>query len=222
MEAHVKYPWFMAILGALAFGGSPAHAQLIGGEVNDELTGVPLVDFTVFLHRFVGDSSFIVDSAVKDRRGFFQMAARAPGRYQLAFGRDSALLARGPIDTLATDTTMSARRYLVPISRISRTTGFLEHQVQKPALALTGCKCPNYPTDLRARRMQGRVTATFVVDTAGRAEPATFRALESSDIAFTEAVREALPKMRFVPATVAGIKVRMWVEQAFEFRMGQH
>ena len=70
--------------------------------------------------------------------------------------------------------------------------------------------------------MQGRVTATFVVDTAGRAEPATFRALESSDIAFTEAVREALPKMRFVPATVAGIKVRMWVEQAFEFRMGQH
>jgi protein TonB len=94
-----------------------------------------------------------------------------------------------------------------------------EFQVEKPALAISGSGQPNYPSVLRSTNVQGRVTATFVVDTSGRAEPGTFKALESDHELFTQAVRAALPRMRFIPAEVGGRKVKMWVQQAFEFKL---
>ena len=94
-----------------------------------------------------------------------------------------------------------------------------EFQVEKPALAISGSGAPNYPSVLRSTNVQGRVTATFVVDTSGRAEPGTFKALESDHELFTQAVRAALPRMRFIPAEVGGRKVKMWVQQAFEFKL---
>ena len=94
-----------------------------------------------------------------------------------------------------------------------------EFQVEKPALAVSGAGQPTYPSVLKSANVQGRVTATFVVDTSGRAEPGTFKALESDHELFTAAVRAALPRMRFIPAEVGGRKVKMWVQQAFEFRL---
>ena len=95
-----------------------------------------------------------------------------------------------------------------------------EFQVEKPAMSINAPgSAPNYPSVLRSANVQGRVTATFVVDTSGRAEPSTFKALESDHELFTAAVRQALPKMRFMPAEVGGRKVKMWVQQAFEFRL---
>jgi protein TonB len=94
-----------------------------------------------------------------------------------------------------------------------------EFQVEKPALAVSGSGNPTYPSVLKSANVQGRVTATFVVDTSGRAEPGTFKALESDHELFTAAVRSALPRMRFIPAEVGGRKVKMWVQQAFEFRL---
>jgi protein TonB len=94
-----------------------------------------------------------------------------------------------------------------------------EFQVEKPALAVSGQGAPTYPSVLKSANVQGRVTATFVVDTTGRAEPGTFKALESDHELFTAAVRAALPRMRFIPAEVGGRKVKMWVQQAFEFRL---
>jgi periplasmic protein TonB len=94
-----------------------------------------------------------------------------------------------------------------------------EFQVEKPALAVSGAGQPTYPSVLKSANVQGRVTATFVVDTSGRAEAGTFKALESDHELFTAAVRAALPRMRFIPAEVGGRKVKMWVQQAFEFRL---
>ncbi len=94
-----------------------------------------------------------------------------------------------------------------------------EFQVEKPALAVSGAGQPTYPSVLKSANVQGRVTATFVVDTSGRAESGTFKALESDHELFTAAVRAALPRMRFIPAEVGGRKVKMWVQQAFEFRL---
>ncbi len=94
-----------------------------------------------------------------------------------------------------------------------------EFQVEKPAIAISGSGAPTYPSVLKSANVQGRVTATFVVDTDGRAEPGTFKALESDHELFTAAVRTALPRMRFIPAEVGGRKVKMWVQQAFEFRL---
>src|SRR5687768_10041282 len=50
-----------------------------------------------------------------------------------------------------------------------------EFQVEKPAMAIGGAGRPTYPSVLKSANVQGRVTATFVVDTSGKAEPGTLR-----------------------------------------------
>ncbi len=78
---------------------------------------------------------------------------------------------------------------------------------------------PSYPAELLARNVQGSVQAQYVVDTTGRAEPASLRIVRATHPLFVEAVRKALPDMRFSPATLAGKKVRQLVEQEFTFRI---
>ncbi|MDQ6828838.1 MAG: energy transducer TonB, partial [Gemmatimonadota bacterium] len=59
----------------------------------------------------------------------------------------------------------------------------------------------------------------FNVDTAGRAEPASFKVLKSTNDLFTSSVRNVLPQMRFYPAETGGRKVRMVVQQPFVFKL---
>jgi protein TonB len=59
----------------------------------------------------------------------------------------------------------------------------------------------------------------FTVDTLGRAELASFRVLRASHDGFGTAVRAALPRMRFLPAETGGRKVRMVVQQTFDFAL---
>jgi TonB family protein len=97
---------------------------------------------------------------------------------------------------------------------------FFEFQVEKPASANPSNMPPRYPDQLRAAGIQGSVVAKFVVDTAGHAEMRTFEVLKSEHEGFTAAVREALPKMRFVPAQVTGgRKVRQLIQMPFTFSL---
>jgi protein TonB len=97
-----------------------------------------------------------------------------------------------------------------------------EFQVEKPALAIpSAASAPVYPNILRTANIQGQVTAMFVVDTSGRADVPSFKVLESDHEMFTAAVKTALPKMRFIPAEVGGRKVKMWVQQAFQFQLAK-
>ena len=61
------------------------------------------------------------------------------------------------------------------------------------------------------------VLATFVVDTTGRADPSSFKVLRATHQLFEKAVRDALPRMRFIPAEVGGKKVKQLVQQPFSF-----
>ena len=72
---------------------------------------------------------------------------------------------------------------------------------------------------LKARGVEGEVVGSFVVDTTGRVETSTFRILNSTDSLFSAAVRAALPAMKFVPARLAGAKVRQLVQQAYPFKL---
>jgi TonB family protein len=80
---------------------------------------------------------------------------------------------------------------------------------------------PIYPPKLVAEGKQGRVQATFVVDTTGQVDMTSVQVLESDDPQFTESVRTALGAMRFRPATRGGKAVRQLVEQKFNFRIAQ-
>ncbi|HET6681360.1 MAG TPA: energy transducer TonB [Gemmatimonadaceae bacterium] len=94
---------------------------------------------------------------------------------------------------------------------------YFEFQVEKPVVQAPNSQTPRYPDILRQAGVEGEVMAQFVVDTTGRADPSTFKVLKSSHDLFANAVKQALPQMRFIPAEVGGRKVKQLVQQPFGF-----
>lgn len=76
---------------------------------------------------------------------------------------------------------------------------------------------PFYPDSLLRSGVQGRVLAEFVVDSTGRAEMETFGVVISTDRLFTDAVRRAVARARFVPARVGGRAVRQLMQMPISF-----
>jgi TonB family protein len=76
---------------------------------------------------------------------------------------------------------------------------------------------PEYPRDLERRRIEGRVVAEFLVDAQGRVDTRTLRIVSSTDERFNQAVRDVLPRLRFLPAEIEGLKTEDWVAMPFRF-----
>jgi periplasmic protein TonB len=104
---------------------------------------------------------------------------------------------------------------------ISNDQPYFDFQVEKPVMAAPGSPPPTYPTMLQNAGVEGTVLAQFVVDTTGRAEMGTFRVLKSDHDLFSSAVRQHLPRMRFLPAEVGGRKVKQLVQQPFSFSLNK-
>jgi protein TonB len=96
---------------------------------------------------------------------------------------------------------------------------YTERLVEKVAAPQPGNPAPVYPAPLRSAQIEGTVVARFVVDTSGRAEPNSITFAESTHAQFSEAVRQALLRSRYLPATIAGHPVRQLVEQRFAFTL---
>src|SRR5262245_4409858 len=90
---------------------------------------------------------------------------------------------------------------------------YFEFQVEKPVVSAPGSTQPRYPDILRQAGVEGEVLAQFIVDTTGRAEPASFKVLRTSHELFAQAVKTALPGMSFIQAEVGGKKVKQLVRQ---------
>lgn len=80
---------------------------------------------------------------------------------------------------------------------------------------------PRYPTLLANAGVEGTIVLQFVVDTLGRVEPASVVTMRADQRLFVESVRDALNRTRFIPAEVAGRKVRQLVEQSFTFALSR-
>ncbi len=76
---------------------------------------------------------------------------------------------------------------------------------------------PEYPPDLRADGIEGRVTFRVVLDTAGVPELSTFRIVSSPSVELSDAVRVAVARWRYAPARVNGRAVRVMIEQWIDF-----
>lgn len=98
---------------------------------------------------------------------------------------------------------------------------YFDFQVEKPVAMQPGTAGPAYPDMLRSAGIEGTVLAQFVVDTTGRADMATFKALKSDNDLFTTAVKNALQRMKFLPAEVGGKKVKQLVQQPFQFALNR-
>jgi periplasmic protein TonB len=98
---------------------------------------------------------------------------------------------------------------------------YFDFQVEKAAAAIPGSGAPAYPEMLKSSGVEGEALVQFIVDTTGRAELGSFKVLRTSHDAFGQAVRAALPRMRFLPAEIGGRKVRMLVQQPFAFALNK-
>jgi protein TonB len=78
---------------------------------------------------------------------------------------------------------------------------------------------PEYPPELMEAGVQGVVYAQFVVDSTGHADTLTMRVLDKVEPQFVQAVRRALPRMKYKPAVFAGRRVSQLVQQAFVFQI---
>jgi protein TonB len=94
---------------------------------------------------------------------------------------------------------------------------YFDFQVEKPAAQAPNSATPVYPDILRQAGVEGEALVSFVVDTSGRVDLATFKVVRATHDLFASAVRNALPRMRFIPATVGDRRVRQLVQQPFSF-----
>jgi TonB family C-terminal domain len=92
-------------------------------------------------------------------------------------------------------------------------------QVEKSTVPLPGNPKPVYPSMLQSARVDGEVLAQFVVDSTGRVDMSTFRAIQATDELFVQSVRRALAEWKFLPAEVEGRKVRQLVQMPLTFKV---
>lgn len=76
---------------------------------------------------------------------------------------------------------------------------------------------PAYPEPLRQAGIAGAVTVTYIVDPSGDVEPGSVQIVSSDHPAFSESVRDALGRAKFIPGRVHGQAVRVLVQQTFRF-----
>jgi len=167
------------------------------------------------------------------RRAAASGAGADPSRGMLrAFPREAMPRRRRPVPrrralALATLLSLSAACAPVPPAHVSAAPTaavredaspdyFGEDEVDLPARPLAPIE-PAYPPRMRALGREGEVEARVVVLADGSVGGA--RLVESSDEAFTAAVRDALGEARFRPAERGGHPVASWVTLRLRFRL---
>lgn len=78
---------------------------------------------------------------------------------------------------------------------------------------------PEYPETLALRRVEGSAVLRFVIDSTGLIDMATVRVMSATHSAFARSVLDAMPQMKFRPASIGGRPVRLLVEQTFSFKI---
>lgn len=95
----------------------------------------------------------------------------------------------------------------------------LEIDVDSAVQRYTWSAAPEYPLALLRQEVQGHAFVIYVVDTSGTADSSSLQVVKATHQEFVDAVRQALPRMRFRPAILGGQKVRQLVQQNFAFKI---
>jgi protein TonB len=95
----------------------------------------------------------------------------------------------------------------------------LEIDVDSAVQRYAWSAAPEYPLELLRQEIQGNAFVIYVVDTTGAADSSSLQVVKATHQEFVDAVRQALPRMRFRPAVLAGQKVRQLVQQNFAFKI---
>ena len=207
------------LLAAVCLTTHGAAAQAVGGRVVDSATRRPLPGVSVRLVRVAAadaaplpaDTTPLARSS-SARDGVFMLFAPDTGRYRVRIGDGFV----GPVLTLTSTEAFDQHEYPVT-PEWGRT--FFDFQVEKQAAVKPGTMSLHYPAELQRMNVEGKVVVQFVIDTSGRAEPKTFRVLQSTDPQFTAAARLAAFGARYLPAEARGRKVRQLVQLPLAFTL---
>ncbi len=149
----------------------------------------------------------------------------APGQRPVgyvAIRPDGDSIARAQTLTERREAQARLRAQMDSIARTNlRDTVFKEFQVDRPVSPLPGSPGPLYPPAAKARGEEGTVLVQFVVRADSTMDPASIRVIGATNDEFTDAVRAALPRMRFRAAELNGKPVAQLVQQPFGFQISR-
>ena len=92
-----------------------------------------------------------------------------------------------------------------------------EFSVSNMAQWAPGSPAPRYPESLKNAGTIGVVLAQMVVDTNGTAIESTLKIVRAADPGFVQAIKDVMPRMRFLPAKVGDRKVKQLVQIQYRF-----
>ena len=95
---------------------------------------------------------------------------------------------------------------------------YAEAAVDEPATIVSAPPL-DYPPALRHAGLQGRVTVQAVIDTLGRAEPASLKVIARPSNAFDQSARAYVLQAVFRPARVKGRAVRVLIRVPVDYRI---
>ncbi|HUF66108.1 MAG TPA: energy transducer TonB [Gemmatimonadaceae bacterium] len=94
-------------------------------------------------------------------------------------------------------------------------------EVDEEAARVATSAAPAYPARLLSEGIEGTVLVRYVVEANGLADSSSLEILSATRREFADAVRAAIPHMRFTPARIDERPVRQLVEQPFSFRIAR-
>ncbi len=193
------------ILGAARAAG----AQTLGGQLVQLDTKKPLGGAAVAL---VDDSARVVASTSASAEGAFYLDAPGAGIYRLVVLVSGGSFVSPSVQLDAGKTV--ERLFSVPDVPATFAAALFERDVTKPAAPVPGNPAPVYPTGLAEAGVRAVISTMFVVGETGQPDTATFRVLNTTpNERFVDAIRESLPRTRFVPAK----KNDEWVAQVVQY-----
>ena len=95
---------------------------------------------------------------------------------------------------------------------------YMESVVEERPELLSGPQ-PLYPDLLRQAGVAGRVIVQAIIDTSGRAEPASVKIVQSPNPGFDQPSKQAVLRALFRPARVHGRAVRVLVNIPYDFKI---
>lgn len=102
-------------------------------------------------------------------------------------------------------------------STVPAKDSYFDFEVEKRVMQAPNSAAPVYPDLLRQAGVEGEALVSFMVDTTGRVDLSSFKVVRTTHDLFAAAVKNALPRMRFIPAEIGDRKVRQLVQQPFSF-----
>jgi hypothetical protein len=209
----------IAVALALLGGTRQLGAQgVVAGRALDDSTGASLSRFPIRLLAIKGTSRIEVDAGRTGRDGTFQLKAPSAGLYQVQFGLETAVIASGPIDSVANGATVT-HDVAVSVTRRTAEHPLEESQVETPARWEPLGPQPVYPSTLKYAHLAGDVEASLVVSSTGRVVAGSVRIVQATDPAFGAAVLAWLTRddIRFRVALIGDVAVTQHVIQPMHF-----